>query len=137
MCHSQEEFLLKNTQPHFLGKKGEHAAKNFLQERGWEIRCVNFRGKNGEVDIIAQEGDTIVFVEVKTRTSNDPVNAVFAIDKKKRMHIEKTCIEYLKKEKLKGMDIRFDVILLVKKGEGEWNFELIKDAFGSSGRLFY
>jgi putative endonuclease len=129
--------LLKNTQPHFLGKKGELAARNFLEEKGCKIRCVNFRGKNGEVDIIAEDGDTIVFVEVKTRTSNDPVKAIFAIDKKKRMHIEKTCIEYLKKEKLKGIDIRFDVILLVKKDDGNWHIELIKDAFGSSGRLFY
>ena len=137
MCHSQEEFLRKSTKPHFLGRTGEQTARDFLKARGCKIRCVNFRGKSGEVDIIAEEGDTIVFVEVKTRMSNTPVKPVFAIDKKKRMHIEKTCIEYMKKEKLKGINIRFDVILLVKKDGGDWHIELIKDAFMSSGRLFY
>ena len=101
-----------------LGQLGEKLAKKFLEERGYEIICQNFRGRQGEIDIIAKDKeDTIVFVEVKTRTSLEFGNPAEAVDKTKMEHIVKTAKYFLYLQKINDDNIRFDAIeVFIYKG---------------------
>lgn len=92
-----------------LGNIGERIAKMYLQINGFEILKCNYRSRFGEIDIIAQKGVTIHFVEVKTRTSNF-IEARLAINKEKQKHIWKTAEYYKCINKIKNMEIQFDAI---------------------------
>lgn len=101
-----------------LGELGEKLAKKFLTERDYEIICQNFRSRRGEIDIIAKDKDeTIVFVEVKTRTSLEFGNPAEAVDENKIKHIVKTAKYFLHTRKMDNRSIRFDVIeVFIYKG---------------------
>lgn len=101
-----------------LGELGEKLAKRFLEERGYEIMCQNFRGRQGEIDIIAKDKEeTIVFVEVKTRTSLEFGNPAEAVDSIKMERILKTAKYFLYSQKIKENNIRFDVMeIFIYKG---------------------
>lgn len=106
-----------------LGQLGEKLAKRFLKERDYQIICQNFRARQGEIDIIAKDkGDTLVFVEVKTRTSLEYGNPSEAVDKTKIEHMLKTAKYFLYTSKLKNKNIRFDVIeVFIYKGRYKVN----------------
>ena len=113
-----------------LGNSGEDSAVEYLQTNGYRIIERNFRVPWGEIDIIAQEGQTIVFVEVKTRTSatyGAPFDAVWG---RKQHKIVKVALAYLKK-KYNNRDIRarFDVVSIMRNAEGKNRIEIIKNAF--------
>ena len=94
-----------------LGQLGEKLAKRFLEERDYQIIRQNFRARQGEIDIIAKDKDgTIVFVEVKTRTSLEFGNPSEAVDKTKIEHIVKAAKYFLYSNKMSNRNIRFDVI---------------------------
>lgn len=94
-----------------IGQLGEKLAKRFLEEREYQIICKNFRTKQGEIDIIAKDKeDTIVFIEVKTRTSLIYGNPSEAVNETKIEHIVKTAKYFLYLNKMKDRNIRFDVI---------------------------
>jgi putative endonuclease len=101
-----------------LGQLGEKLAKRFLEEREYEIICQNFKSKQGEIDIIAKDKNkTMVFVEVKTRTSLEFGNPAEAVNKSKIEHILKTARYYLYSNKIKETSMRFDVIeVFIYKG---------------------
>ena len=101
-----------------LGQLGEKLAKKFLEEREYEIVCQNFRSRQGEIDIIAKDiNNTIVFVEVKTRTSLEFGNPAEAVDTNKIEHIMKTAKYYLYSNRIKEGNVRFDVIeVFIYKG---------------------
>jgi putative endonuclease len=111
-----------------LGKKGEELALRFLKKRGYRIIEKNYVCKMGEMDIIAKEKDTLVFIEVKTRTSMAFGPPQLAVTRFKQRQLSKVALYYLKEKRLENVKARFDVvaILLVQKGE---EIELIKDAF--------
>ncbi len=94
-----------------IGKLGEKLAKKFLEEREYEIICQNFRSKQGEIDIVAKDKDeTIVFVEVKTRTSLIYGVPAEAVNDTKIEHILKTAKYFLYSRKMRDKNIRIDVI---------------------------
>lgn len=111
-----------------LGKKGEEIALRFLKKRGYRIIERNYVCKMGEMDIIAKEKDTLVFVEVKARTSTTFGPPQLAVNSSKQRQLSKVALNFLKEKQIEDMKARFDVvaILLVPKGE---EVELIKDAF--------
>ena len=92
------------------GKSGEEIAVNFLKQEGYKIICRNFRCFQGEIDIIAQDKEEIVFVEVKTRTSVKYGEAKEAVDKEKQKHIYKTAEYFIYKTKIEESHMRIDVI---------------------------
>lgn len=106
-----------------LGQLGEKFARKFLKERDYEIICQNFRGRQGEIDIIAKEKDeTIVFVEVKTRTSLEYGNPAEAVDDTKIERIIKTAKYFLYSKGIQHNNIRFDVIeVFIYKGRYKLN----------------
>ena len=111
-----------------LGKKGEEIALRFLKKHGYRILERNYACKMGEVDIIAKEKDTLVFVEVKTRTSTEFGPPQLAVNSSKQRQLSKVALTYLREKRLEDMKARFDVVAILLGPKGE-KIELIGDAF--------
>ena len=111
-----------------LGKKGEEVANRFLKNRGYRVIARNYVCKMGEMDIIAKEKDTLVFIEVKTRTSTTFGPPQLAVNPKKQSQMSKVALNFLKEKRLEDVKARFDVVAILIGPRGE-EIELIKDAF--------
>jgi len=111
-----------------LGKKGEELALRFLKKRGYRIIENNYVCKMGEMDIIAKEKDTLVFIEVKTRTSTTFGPPQLAVNSAKQRQLSKVALNFLKEKKLEDVRARFDVVAILLGPKGE-EIELIRDAF--------
>lgn len=95
---------------HILGKIGEDIATKYLINKGYKIIERNFYCKMGEIDIIAKKDEYIVFIEVKTRSSNKYGIPVDAITNKKIKNLYKTAKFYVYTRRLQNRLIRFDAI---------------------------
>jgi putative endonuclease len=95
-----------------LGERGERAASRFLLRQGMVIVDRGFHDNFGEIDVIAVDDDTIVFVEVKTRSSDMAGLPAEAVDETKQQHLTKTAQGYLKWHRLTECRARFDVIAI-------------------------
>jgi putative endonuclease len=111
-----------------LGKKGEEKALRFLKKRGYCIIEKNYVCKMGEMDLIAKEKDTLVFIEVKTRTSTEFGPPQLAVNSSKQRQLSKVALYFLKEKKLEDVKARFDVVAILLGQKGE-EIELIRDAF--------
>ncbi len=107
-----------------LGQYGEEKAANYLVKQGMKILEKNYRCGYGEVDIIAKDRDTLVFVEVKTRKTSTYLSPFLSVNKHKQLQITKVALHYLLEKKLKEIPCRFDVVTIVDT-EIQW----IKGAF--------
>ena len=110
------------------GKLGEELAVAYLQRAGYRILAQNFRCLHGEVDIIAEDGDIIVFVEVKSRKSEmfgEPQEAV-GLEKQKKL--SRISLHYLQQKRLETCNARFDVVAVKLLPDGT-RIELIRNAF--------
>jgi putative endonuclease len=116
-----------------FGHHGELLAKQYLQERGYRILEENFRNKLGEIDLIAQDGKIICFIEVKTRQSLDQGQPYEAVNSWKIRKLSQMATFYLK-YKYHSLEIlsRFDVISIVQDKTGSPNIQHIKNAFDST-----
>lgn len=111
------------------GSLGEDSAVKYLKKNGFKIVERNFSSKSGEIDIIATDGEVLVFVEVKTRGSVSHGRASEAVDSRKQKRIIKTTQLYLvKKYGNNPPEVRFDIVE-VYHNEGVFDCELIEDAF--------
>ena len=90
------------------GDFGEEKAVKYLKKQKYKIIKRNFKNKVGEIDIIARQGETVVFVEVKTRTDEKFGFAAEAVDLKKQHKIKNVALLYSQKENIANM--RFDVV---------------------------
>lgn len=112
----------------YLGKSGEEAAADLLRKNGYKIMLRNYRTKLGEIDIIAEDKDTVCFIEVKTRTSDRfglPTEAIFG---SKQKQIAKAALIFLKENKLLEKKARFDVVSIIHSKD-RTQLDLIKNAF--------
>lgn len=97
-----------------LGLRGEKFACRYLKKRGYTIVAWQDRSKLGEIDIVAVQDRTIVFVEVKTRTSQDKGSPDEAVDQEKQRRLTRAALAYMRRHDLLGnCAARFDVISLV------------------------
>lgn len=112
-------------QSNIYGKSSEIIASNYLRELGYKIIATNYKNKIGEIDIIAKDKDTLVFVEVKARSSRAFGDPLEAIDELK---IRNVATGYLKFTKHLDTKCRFDAIAILGKGEDS-EIRHIKDAF--------
>src|SRR5882757_1485647 len=92
------------------GALGERAAKKFLQQAGLKFLAANFRSDRGEVDLIFRDTDCLVFVEVKTRSTEEWTRPAAAVDARKRRLLSQTALDYLKLLKNPAVKIRFDIV---------------------------
>jgi len=93
-----------------LGKRGEDLACEELERRGYAIIARRFRVRSGELDIVARDGATLVFVEVKTRTSREFGDAAEAVTRIKQLRMMRLAEEYLMRHHLQKCPCRFDVV---------------------------
>jgi putative endonuclease len=110
-----------------LGKKGEQLAVDYLLKCNYEILERNYRFQKAEVDIIAQKGDILAIVEVKTRSSIDFGNPQDFVKPKQIKNLVKAVDVYVTENDL-DLEVRFDIIALVKKGKG-FQIEHLENAF--------
>lgn len=106
-------------QPEHLrrGELGERAAKQHLQKLGLKFLTANFRSERGEIDLIFRDEDCLVFVEVKTRSSEEWTRPAAAVDARKKRLISQTALDYLRLLKNPKVKIRFDIVeVLLKDG---------------------
>lgn len=112
-----------------LGRGGERIASDFLLQTGYSIVVKNYRCKLGEIDIVARDGDFLVFIEVKTRTGSDCGSPAAAVTARKQRQISKAAQCYLAEHRLFDTPARFDVVAIVIGNDGRHHVELIPDAF--------
>lgn len=113
---------------HSLGKQGEDWAVKYLKSNGFKILDKNYRCSFGEIDIVAKEKDTIVFIEVKTRKSAELIEPFESVGKKKQAKIRNLAEYYLQEKEYFDCEIRFDVLSITSKDK-ETQIEHIKNAF--------
>jgi putative endonuclease len=111
-----------------LGKSGEDLACDELQRRGYAILARRYRRRRGELDIIARDGDTTVFVEVKTRRGRQFGGGGEAVHGLKRLRMTRLAIDYLARHGLTGRPCRFDVVTIDVASE-QPAIEVFKNAF--------
>lgn len=110
------------------GKKGEDIAVAYLKGEGYQILERNYRCPFGEVDIVAKDGNTIVFVEVKSRRSERFGDPQVAVGQEKQKKISMISLNYLQEMRIPSDNARFDVVAVKMFPEGT-KVELIRNAF--------
>jgi len=116
-----------------LGDRGENVAAEYLVQHGFRILERQARGVYGELDLIAVDSDTIVFIEVKTRATSatgDPTEAVTPAKQKK---ITQSALAYLKKRRWLERRCRFDVVAILWNGSGPPDVKHYRSAFEAAG----
>lgn len=111
------------------GKGGEDAAVDHLVGLGYRIVERNYRCPLGEIDVIARDGESLVFVEVKSRRSGRYGGPRLAVGTKKQQKLSLLAQFYLKQKRLYGCRARFDVVAVTVMSDGENRVEIIKNAF--------
>jgi len=112
-----------------VGSHGEELAAAFLQRSGLKIIARNFRCKGGEVDIVAKDGDTFIFIEVKTRKTLAYGPPQLAVTPFKQRQISKAALTWLSRNRLHDHPARFDVIAIVLEDSYRHRIEHIRNAF--------
>lgn len=103
-----------------LGKWGEARAEQFLREKGFQIITRNWRTRSGEIDLIGKMGGTLVFVEVRTRTSTLYGTPSESVDWRKQKKLRQLSLEFLQEYEQPVSSFRFDVVsILVRTGNNK------------------
>jgi putative endonuclease len=93
-----------------LGELGERAAKRHLKKAGLKFLTANFRSQRGEIDLVFRDGDCLVFVEVKTRSSEDWTRPAKAVDLRKKRLVSQCAMDYLALLRYPEIKVRFDIV---------------------------
>lgn len=100
-----------------LGKAAEQAAASLLERHGYQILLRNYRTRRGEIDVIARDGATVAFVEVKARRYGIDAS-MEAVDFRKRRRIVRAALEFIATRRLAGVSFRFDVVAVTLGVDG-------------------
>jgi len=119
-----------------FGWKGEKQAARHLRRAGLKILVRRYRCRLGEVDLVAREGDTLVFVEVKTRESADHGDPAEAVTREKQQHISRVALDYLGRLGNPGIPVRFDVVEVISSSKPA-RCHHIRDAFSLTEPYLY
>ncbi|MBL9122288.1 MAG: YraN family protein [Planctomycetaceae bacterium] len=120
--------------PRSLGQRGERAAARHLRRLGYRIIRRSQRTSAGEIDLIAVDGRTLVFVEVKTRASHDKGHPAEAVDRQKQARLTRLALGFLKRHGLLEHSARFDVVAVTwPVGERRPTIEHFQNAFEPHG----
>lgn len=99
-----------------IGRQAEDAAAAFLVSLGFEVLARNYAIRGAEVDLIAREGDFVVFVEVKARKGTDHGAPREAVTRAKRLRVGRGALRWLQETGLEGKNVRFDVVECLPEG---------------------
>ncbi|HUK56973.1 MAG TPA: YraN family protein [Nitrospiria bacterium] len=116
-----------------FGKQGEAEAVRFLEGRGYRIVGRNIRVGRGEIDLIAYDGDVLVFIEVKARRGDRYGGASWAVDARKRRQLTYLAEGYMARRRLRDCPCRFDLVLIQGFTNRAFEVDLIRNAFEAGG----
>jgi len=116
-----------------VGREGEAAAERFLRKQGYRILAKNLRSDLGELDLVAEDGHVLVFIEVKTRRTDGYGGAVEAVHGRKQKKLIALASQYLARYHLMNRQCRFDVVLLQGGAQGVTRIDHVKHAFEVPG----
>lgn len=116
-----------------FGQAGESAAEDYLRHKGYKIVARNLRSPMGELDLVAEDGQALVFVEVKARRTDAFGGAIHAVHQRKQEKLVQLAAQYLARHHIKDRLCRFDVILLHGTDAAASKVEHIQNAFEVSG----
>jgi putative endonuclease len=120
------------------GARGEKLASKFLRVHGYKVLHRNFKDRRGgEIDIVCRDGDTLVFVEVKTRGGEEFGRPLEAVGRQKQLRVSKGGLAWLRLLDNPDITLRFDVVEVVWPEEGQPRCELIQNAFELSQPYIY
>jgi putative endonuclease len=111
-----------------LGPRGEAIARRHLRRRGYLILAQNYRAAGAEIDLVALDHDTLVFIEVKAREGIAAGTPREAVDDHKQEQVRRAAAAYIAMRGAEAVATRFDVVAITGTGRGR-TLELIKDAF--------
>ena len=112
-----------------FGQEGEAEAERYLRGKGYRIVARNFRSSLGELDLIAEDGQTLVFVEVKSRKSGEFGGAIHAVHRRKQQKLVRLASQFLAQRHWMERSCRFDVVLLQATETAAVSIEHIQNAF--------
>lgn len=112
-----------------LGVRGELVARRHLKKNGLKFLAANFRSQRGEIDLIYRDGDCLVFVEVKTRSSEDWARPADAVDEEKRRRISMAALDYLRRIGNPKIRVRFDIVEVVLEDDKNPTVRHLPNAF--------
>lgn len=114
-----------------IGHAGEDFAASYFQKCGYEIKARNYHSRYGEIDLIAENGDTVVFVEVKTRSHDCLDRAADAVTPAKQKKLILTALAYISENQTEKL-MRFDVFEVYHANGRIYKFNNIENAFEGS-----
>ena len=116
--------------PHLLyGRLGERIACRYLMRQGFDILARRFRARRGELDLVALEGDTLVFVEVRSRSSREFGEPWESVDWQKQQSLRMAADEFIARYDLGQYAFRFDVVSVIAPGTRSQEVALYRNAF--------
>ncbi|HXH86104.1 MAG TPA: YraN family protein [Nitrospira sp.] len=116
-----------------FGQEGEATAERYLRQKGYRIVAKNLRSSLGELDLVAEDGRVLVFVEVKARRTGQYGGAIHAVHRRKQEKLIQLASQYLARHHLSNRTCRFDVVLLQGMDTSAPMIEHIKSAFDVPG----
>jgi putative endonuclease len=116
-------------EPGRLGRWGENQARRFLLKQGFTTLARNWRAGRGELDLVMADGETIVFVEVKSRADENFVSATTAVTTEKKRILLRTAKCFLRKYNLLNRPLRFDVLTVILGKAGKPQIKHYRNAF--------
>src|SRR5579863_4831950 len=111
-----------------LGRRGERAAEKYLKRNGYRIVARNFRAAGAEIDLVAMDGEMLVFVEVKTRRSRDAGAPEEAVDERKQKQIRRAAEMFATRYRAEDVTMRFDIVAVDASGK-RLEIEHLRNAF--------
>jgi putative endonuclease len=118
-----------------FAQRGEAVASAVLARRGYRIVERNCRSRWGELDVVAYDGDTLVFIEVKARRAVQFGDPAYAVDRRKQRRIVRLAQRYLIRRRLGEPPCRFDIVVVDERAAWTPRVEVITNAFDASGFL--
>ena len=112
-----------------LGRAGEKAAADFLSKKGYKILQQNYLLPDGEIDIVAQDGQTLVMVEVKTRKSNNFGKPYEAVTEAKQRRMIKLARQFMFRFRVLRLPVRFDIVSITGTTPEDFEIEHFAEAF--------
>lgn len=112
-----------------FGREGEELARRYLEKKGYRFLDGNFRTTHSEIDLIMNDGGTLVFIEVKSRQNRRYGEPVEAVNPAKQRHIRIGAKAYVMKRRIENRRIRFDVVEVMVSPAGETRFRHTRNAF--------
>ena len=130
---NRHNLMDRDGREHFINKQkgsaGEFTAYRYLRQQGYKIVARNYRKRLGEVDLIGWDGDTLAFIEVKSRTNHARGRPEEAVHRGKQRQICRVAREYRSRNRLHEVNYRFDIVT-IEGNAGQEQVELLKGAFG-------